>query len=177
METRDELTAEARENLVAYLDGELDEEATREVELLLARSAEARREVAALTRSWEALDVLPRARASDVFTQQTLSSIRMAAAEGPAVTAPWTARLRRYAYPLSFAAVLAAAAVFGFALTHRFITTQSDTLVENLPMIERLHVYREVGDVKFLKQLREEGVLQSLNDSSAAQDDERARRP
>lgn len=177
METHDELTAELRENLVAYLDGELDEEATREIEQLLVRSASARREVAELTRSWEALDVLPRARASDVFTEKTLTSIRLAAAGEPTTATPWAVRLKRVAFPLTWAALLAAVAVFGYSLTHEWIPTETDLLVENLPMIERLHVYREVGDVKFLEQLRDEGVLQSLSDSSAAQNDERTARP
>ena len=53
-------SAEERDNLVAYLDGELDEAAVRSLEARLARDPQARQELEALKRSWEMLDYLPR---------------------------------------------------------------------------------------------------------------------
>jgi anti-sigma factor RsiW len=47
------ITPELRENLVAYLDGELDEVATLEVERTLSESAEIRLEVEELSRTWD----------------------------------------------------------------------------------------------------------------------------
>ena len=54
-----------KEDLVAYLDGELDEQASQDIEQTLAQSPAARREVEALARTWKLLRVLPEVKASD----------------------------------------------------------------------------------------------------------------
>src|SRR6185369_4564028 len=75
------LSAEQRENLVAYIDGELDESAVQGVEQALAESVVARHEIDMLSRTWDLLNVLPGVKVSDEFSRNTLSSIR--AAEQP----------------------------------------------------------------------------------------------
>ena len=74
------LTSEQRADLVAYLDGELDESPTQEIDRILARSAVARHEVEALSRAWEMLDILPRPKASSTFTERTMSTLQLAEA-------------------------------------------------------------------------------------------------
>ena len=48
------------EQLVAYLDGELDAESSLQVERRLAEDAEFRRELRQLQRAWDMLDELPK---------------------------------------------------------------------------------------------------------------------
>ncbi len=72
------LSAEQRENLVAYLDGELDDSATQNIEQVLAESVVARHDVDMLSRTWDLMNVLPGVKASEEFTRKTLSSIRAA---------------------------------------------------------------------------------------------------
>jgi anti-sigma factor RsiW len=62
------LTQQQRDDLTAYLDGELDDAATHEIEQVLAQSPVARNEVEMLTRTWEMLSLLPRAQAGEDFT-------------------------------------------------------------------------------------------------------------
>src|SRR5580704_12809187 len=69
------LTAQDRDNLVAYLDGELDERTARALQAKLARDPQARAEVEALKRSWNMLDYLPRGEASSQFTSRTLDRL------------------------------------------------------------------------------------------------------
>ena len=63
MEKTLRLSAEQREDLVAYLDGELPDQKAQLIDQVLARSEVARHEVEALARTWEMLDVLPTPKA------------------------------------------------------------------------------------------------------------------
>src|SRR5262245_34562944 len=64
-----------REELTAYLDGELDEEQARAIESRLTRDPAARAEADTLQRTWELLDYLPRPEPSPAFTHRTLDRI------------------------------------------------------------------------------------------------------
>ena len=65
------LNDEERDELVAYLDGELDEQAARDVEARLGRDPRAKAEAEALRRTWNLLDYLPRPEPSGDFTHRT----------------------------------------------------------------------------------------------------------
>ncbi len=67
------LSIDERANLVAYLDGELNDAQTRAIATKLTQSLTARKEVEALQKTWELLDLLPRPKASEDFTARTLS--------------------------------------------------------------------------------------------------------
>lgn len=69
------LSDEDREDLVAYLDGELDEAAARQLEAKLSIDAEARAEAEALQQTWGLLDYLPRPEPSPSFTHRTLERL------------------------------------------------------------------------------------------------------
>ncbi|MFN9717365.1 MAG: anti-sigma factor family protein, partial [Planctomycetota bacterium] len=59
--------------LVAYLDGELDEHACESVERQLVANPGLRRYAETLDRTWQLLDSLGDAPASGAFTQKTLA--------------------------------------------------------------------------------------------------------
>jgi anti-sigma factor RsiW len=61
--------------LVAYLDGELDEAAARRVEARLARDPAARARAAELKKSFDLLDYLPRPEPSPTFATRTLEKL------------------------------------------------------------------------------------------------------
>src|SRR5579863_7009128 len=69
------LTAQDRDNLVAYLDGELDERTARALEAKLSRDPQARTEIEALKKTFNLLDYLPRGEASSQFTSKTLDRL------------------------------------------------------------------------------------------------------
>jgi len=66
------------EELVAYLDGELDSQATKRLEDLLASDEPARKRLSQLANSWELLDQLPRATVDDLFTRTTVKMVALA---------------------------------------------------------------------------------------------------
>ncbi len=67
------LTQDQRSNLVAYLDGELPEPATKEIDQVLSKSPAVRHDVEMLARTWDLLDELPRLATEEDFTARTLS--------------------------------------------------------------------------------------------------------
>src|SRR5260370_281071 len=81
------LSAEQRENLTAYLDGELDDAQTQEIEQVLAASEVARHEIDMLSRTCDALSVLPTHKASGEFTRKTMTNLRAAESSEPSATA------------------------------------------------------------------------------------------
>ena len=70
------LTPEQRDNLVAYLDGELDEAETQNIEQVMSRSSTVQHDVEMLTRTFEMLDLLPRPQVGEAFTNRTLASLQ-----------------------------------------------------------------------------------------------------
>lgn len=154
MEKIARFTAEERDNLTAYLDGELDESSATKIEQKLTRSEVARREVEILERTWEMLSLLPRASASGEFSQKTLAIARQEEIPFADRAANLVKVGRRIGVLSAWSIVLLIVAIFGYQLTNNWIPDQSRQLVEELPLIENLDNYREVGDVDFLKQLR-----------------------
>src|SRR5260221_7987301 len=88
------------EELVAYLDGQLDPESARHVEQRLASEETARRRLQQLAQSWDMLDQLPHAAADETFTRSTVQMVAVAAAQE--FTAPPASEPRRR--PLLFPA-------------------------------------------------------------------------
>jgi anti-sigma factor RsiW len=157
------------ENLIAYLDGELNDASAAEVEQQLAGDPALRREIEQLTRTWELLDVLPSSRASSEFTSKTMTAIRTTQAplvtgtEGEStevVPARPTARiLRQWLLRLAGLAGLMFVAFLAFQGAARRERDPVDELLTELPVIERLDQYREVESVDFLKQLQTSGLF------------------
>jgi len=159
MEKIPRLTAQQRADLVAYLDGELDEATAKEIEATLAKSPVARHDVDMLVRTWELLDDLPRPALTAEFTEKTLATVRLAEVRKPWLPVRWPAlfrseRARRGAILAGWAAGLALAAVGGFFAANRAIPSESRMLVDELPVIENLDVYANAGSIEFLRELQ-----------------------
>ncbi len=67
------------EELVAYLDGELESQAAQRLETMLATDERARQRLSQLAVSWDLLDQLPRATVDDLFTRTTVEMVAVAA--------------------------------------------------------------------------------------------------
>jgi hypothetical protein len=74
-ENRPVLSEEDRENLTAFLDGELGEDATEALVAEFGRSPQLRTEAEELKKTWELLDYLPRPQAPENFTAKTLDRL------------------------------------------------------------------------------------------------------
>jgi anti-sigma factor RsiW len=145
------LSIDERSNLVAYLDGELNDAQTRAIATKLTQSLTARKEVEALQKTWEMLDLLPRPKASEDFTARTLS---VATRQGDDRIASAASDLaRRIGMGLAWAIASISLFALGYLLTSRVWPNPSARLARDLPIAESLDEYRDVGSLEFLEQL------------------------
>ncbi len=157
------------EQLVAYLDGELPEGAARDVEKSLANDPTVRAEVEQLNRAWELLDLLQRPTISADFSSRTLATLHTADVPAEIATelesAPTVVLKRwqatRFGLPLlvAWAAGLFLVSVLSFVVARQVARPGTDPLFDDLPVIENLEVYRELGDVEFVRELQRKGLL------------------
>jgi hypothetical protein len=142
----------SEEDLVAYLDGELDQSGTRRIEQLLGTDPEVRARLQSLERSWRLLDTLDRAVPDDSFTRTTLEMVAVSAEEEVDQRRVWLPRARFQRWLFGGLGVLAAAAA-GFLIVVLLRPNPNRQLLEDLPILENLDHYRQVDDIKFLRRL------------------------
>jgi hypothetical protein len=147
------LTPTERANLVAYLDGELDDPESRAIATKLTQSVTARREIEMLQKTWEMLEHLPRPRASEAFTQRTLTEVDRLSSAGDKIATAASRTLRR-ALAVGVC-VLASLACFGLGLilTRWAWPDPTSRLARDLSIAEHLDEYRDVGTLEFLERL------------------------
>ncbi len=144
------LSDEDREDLVAFLDGELDEDKARQLEGRLNLDPQVRAEAEAFQQTWGLLDYLPRPEPSESFTHRTLERLAVQTStlrRGPAV---------RWLAGLAWAAgvVLAAGAgLWAAGLLWPKSAAADQALVRHLRVIDNLPRYEQIDDLDFLKAL------------------------
>jgi hypothetical protein len=150
------------EQLVAYLDGELDGESCRRIEELLAVDPEVRRKLHWLEQTWEVLDELDTAPVGEDFTRTTLEMVALAAEEDVRKSLDEAPRRRRRWWLLCGGGMLAAGLAGFLAFTLLASNPNRElnkALVENWPVLENLDKYQQIQDIKFLRMLQESGLF------------------
>lgn len=154
-----------QEELVAYLDGELDAAARARVEERLTADEAYRRQLARLEQSWQMLDALPRTEADADFTHSTVEMVTVAA-RAELQDADHAAVRRKWLAWSAAAAALLVAGLFGYRVVDRIVSRPNEQLVQDLPVIENIELYRPVDSVDFLRQLEQEGLFaQEVSDA------------
>jgi anti-sigma factor RsiW len=158
------LNDDDRDNLVAYLDGELDEAATAAVEAKLILDPAQRAEATMLRKTWDLLDHLPRPQPSGSFTNRTLERISAYR------TSPLQARYRLlrgpWALGVGWAAAVLLATAAGFAgsrfLPHHLPASDPNKnvqlegeqeLIRDLRVIQNKRLYEHVDNIEFARML------------------------
>jgi anti-sigma factor RsiW len=147
------LSPAERANLVAYIDGELNEAESRAIATKLTQSPVARREVEALERTWELLDYLPRPKVTVDFAQRTCTEVIRLAEQGGRLEDALLSATRKIIQSAPWVAASLVAFLMGYALTLWVWPNLSARLVRELSIAEHLEEYRDVGDFGFLQQL------------------------
>lgn len=161
MDKLSRLTSEQRGDLVAYLDGELGDDQTAAIEGVLAQSNVARNDVEMLARTYDMLDLLPRATAPEAFTEETMSTIRLDGVRPDITETQWYQRLRRGSMFFAWTLAMIAASALGFQITNAWVPNDDEILVEDFDVIQDLDVYKEVGTYEFLEDLHRQPALES----------------
>jgi len=146
------------DEIVAYLDGELDTEAIARVERRLSEDASYRARLGQLQHAWDLLDNLRRTEADDEFVQSTVAMVAVQAEQEAKTQKMRIVRQQSLAWLTLTAAVLLSIAA-GYAVLHRRMTRDDRNLVRDLPVIEHVDEYLNVEDVSFLKQLAHENLF------------------
>ena len=157
--------AQLREELVSYLDGELDAEQSRRIEERAAVEPDARRMLQELDRTWHILDALDAPATSEDLVRTTLEMVALAAAEDAGKARAEAPRRRRRAR-LWAAAGLFGAAAAGFLIVASLVTDPNAQLLRDLPVLENYDQYRDIlsqypksDSIDFLRALQKEKLF------------------
>ena len=155
--TKAELDA-VHEELVAYLDGELDTKEVQRVERRLADDGEYRARLNALQRAWDLLDSLPRSSVDESFTQSTVKLVALNAEDEARKAKGQSTVWRRLVWLVGTAGAVAAA-WGGYVLVMGQLSQPNEQLVQDLPIIENVDLYRHAESIEFLRDLDREGLF------------------
>ncbi len=162
---------ETSDDLVAYLDGELDESTSRIIESQIASDSQTRQKSDLLKKTYDLLDYLPKTEPSPTFASRTLTQLSLSAPAQPtagAATLPATAtsgyvipppppthRGRMLAIWCVILSIATALGYFGHLLArpHLEATDPSKRTSEQVRLLERLPLYLGVDDLDFARQL------------------------
>ncbi len=148
------------EELVAYLDGELDAPAERRIEQLLTSDPQVRLTLQKLEQTWDMLDDLGSDEVDASFTQTTLEMVAVEAEDEVRRVQRTPPRWRLLVHVGS----IAMATLVGFLLVALLRPDPNRQLLEDLPVLENLDQYRQVGDIEFLRLLEKEGLFSGETD-------------
>ncbi len=161
-------TGSLEEQLVAYLDGELDAEASRHIDELLAADAKVRQTLHDLERTWDMLEEIDAPLSDEQLTRSTLEMVAQAARK-EADEAQAERPLRRRRRWLAVVAVVLVAAAGGFFAVAAMAPGPDRQLLHDLRVIERQDEYRQAASVQFLHLLRDKGLFSERSAEEAAQ--------
>ncbi|HZZ78517.1 MAG TPA: hypothetical protein VFE62_08365 [Gemmataceae bacterium] len=161
------LNEDEKAELVAYLDGELDDAATQAVEAKIATDPDARAELDALKQTWGMLDYLPKASPSPNFTNRTMERLSLEKVGGRK-TMPMPGRSSFWLGRIGWAAAVLMALAGGYAAAlYLFPAPQpaapvpdvDQPLIENLRIVEKWRYYENVDDLEFVKKLNQSDLF------------------
>jgi anti-sigma factor RsiW len=144
------------EQLVAYLDGELDAESSLQLERRLAQDERFRQELHQLQRAWDLLDELPTPQVSESFTQTTVEMVAHSAEEELKDENTAAGRIIRLWW-MAATATLMVTALCTYWLVTAALAYPNERLLRDLPVIENIDLYRKVDSLEYLQKLHESG--------------------
>jgi anti-sigma factor RsiW len=144
--------------LVAYLDGELDPEASRAFERRLSEDPALRRRLQQHQQAWDLLENMPHTEVGDTFTRTTVEMVAVSAAEDVQKVKRAQGRRRRALWAACGGGLLGAASA-GYLCVSLMLSAPDRQLVKDLPIIENLDAYRNAETVDFLRALQKENLF------------------
>jgi hypothetical protein len=152
---------EEREQLVAYLDGEVESDEVDALEAKVLNDSSNKRELDAYRRTWDLLELLPMPAAKQDFTHRTMELVT-AHRRSPL---EWfiSHRFGQAALVLIAAAILLASFGTGLIITRDLWENPNREVLGDLPVLLELEGLKAVGDYPFLKELHESKVLDRLD--------------
>jgi len=154
------------EQLVAYLDGELDAAARTEIEDRLAADHDLREQLLRLQQTWDCLDELPATNVDEKFTQTTMAMATVAASQELTTIESQTAS-RQTMRTIFMTGMLVASLLLGLLVAASLWPDPNGQLLNRLEIFVRLDAYQSVQDVEFLRQLQEQQFFPPVSETEA----------
>lgn len=145
------------DELVAYLDGELDPEQSAIVERRLSEETDYRLRLAQLQRAFDLLEQLPRADVEESFTRSTMELVVVAETEQ--LQQQQVQQPQRIWNWVLMATCLICASLATYLFVSTATASQNRRLVEDLPVIEDFDLYRYADNMDFLRMLDSQGLF------------------
>ena len=146
------------DELVAYLDGELGDVDSGRIEQRLATDTEYRLRLAQLQRSFDLLEALPSSDVENSFTRSTVELVVLSESRSLAKTTVNRSVSRTIGW-LWVAACLICVSLASYMFVTSLADRPNRQLVEDLPIIEDLDLFRYAGSIEFLQQLDSQGLF------------------
>jgi|SRR5262245_6432532 len=153
-------TTSIDEEIVAYLDGELDTESEARVARRLSDDPAYRLRLNQLQQAWDLLDNLRGTEADDEFAASTVAMVAVQADQEAKSQQIRAVRQRNLAW-LTLVGVVLLSMASGYMVLHRRLTRADRRLVRDLPVIEHVDEYSNVDTLTFLKALERENLFPS----------------
>ncbi len=147
-----------REELVAYLDDELEADAADRVEQRLSTDPNYRQRLAQLQRAWDMLDSLPKAEVPESFTQSTVEMVVSQLTNDIEKQEGATGRKRFAWWGIGTAALTATVLAGYFAVTAK-TAAENRQMVDDLPIIQNVDMFLATTDIEFLKELDKQALF------------------
>jgi len=158
-----------RDDLVAYLDGELSAEEAARIEQLVEQDARVREELQRLAETWDWLDVLDRPTVDEDFTRTTIEMVAQSAASEAVSQSEKESRTRVVLVGIAaFGTVLAL--FVGWRVADFFWENPNKWLIEHYAVIENQDYYRHIESLSFLRLLRDNRLFRSEEEFLATDD-------
>ena len=146
------------QQIVAYLDGELDAATNAEIEKRLVDDAEFALRLQQLQRAWDLLDELPRADSNIDFTRSTVELIAVCAEDDLQATKNQFTQKKIQSW-LFRSGLVGLAILLGWFIGDWYFGRAERQLLQDLPVIHQFDEYRLTEDLEFLKQLHDAGLF------------------
>lgn len=153
------------EELVAYLDDELEPEHRARVEHRLAEDRRYRDKLRHMQQSWDMLDLLGRADPDEGFTRTTVQMVALKATEDVQEQTK-SARRQGWVRRLFIVAGSLICAALAYGIVSWFLAAPDRQLVQDLPVIEHLDEYNNAVSVEFLQSLEQHGLFAPEGDDA-----------
>lgn len=151
------------DEMVVYLDGQLEDQQREELEKKLLDDPDARQHLAALQQSWDALEALPRASCSHSFTESTVKLVVQDALLARNEQKVWRQSMQWVACSVAALAFL----TVGFIATRQWVTWEDRQLLQQMDLVDNWEKYEAVGSLDLLKRLNDEDLFaQDMGDAA-----------
>lgn len=141
------------DELVVYLDGDLDDQTRQKIERRLIEDEPSRAHLAALQDSWDALDCLPRPTCNAEFTESTMKLV----VQRELATSSARFNYRGVLKWIGVAATLVFSLGMGFLVTRHWQSAKEREFFESYRLVRDWEKYESIGDFDFLVRLENEG--------------------